>query len=240
MAQSWTGGSLSLLVFDASLDDEIDGFAFDAKLGGFTGRNVVGQSQRRGAELTLEALWLGARWCGAYVYVDSESGDVREPRRPRHLANLSVRRPLSARVSIGAGLIQYGNSFDQDFSTYPATPVELDAFRLLRADLEIRPTTVGRSNCLSKTRWMRTTRRFTAIAVPVCPQWFGRSLSFDGRTGRLIAADAREQGAALVLGGSVGRWRAPRGCPPLTQAFPSDGQRSGPVAGLLQRCNKQA
>ena len=141
LTQSWTDGSLTLVVFDASLDDEIDGFAFDPKLGGFTARNIAAQSQRRGAELTLEALWLGARWRGAYVYVDSEGGGVREPRRPRHLANLSVRRPLSASVSIGAGLIQYGNSFDQDFSTYPATPVELDAFRLLRADLEIRPTT---------------------------------------------------------------------------------------------------
>ena len=41
---------------------------------------------------------------------------------------------------MGAGLIQYGNSFDQDFSTYPATPVELDAFRLLRTNLEVRAT----------------------------------------------------------------------------------------------------
>ena len=48
MAQSWTDGSLTLVVFDASLDDEIDGFAFDADLGGFTARNIAAAERAAG------------------------------------------------------------------------------------------------------------------------------------------------------------------------------------------------
>lgn len=143
VAHSWGDATLTFLVFDASLDDEIDGFVFDTTRGGFTARNVTGASDRRGAELTLDATWHGARWRAAYAYVDSTSDGSREIRRPRHLGSIAVRRSFSIfppQVSMGAALTQYGDSLDRDFSTYPATPVTLDGFRLLRGDLKIQPS----------------------------------------------------------------------------------------------------
>ena len=140
IAHAWDDGSLTLAVFDASLDDEIDGFVFDPDVLGFTARNIAGASRRRGAELTLDAHWHGARWRAAYAYVDSTSDDMREIRRPRHQGSVAMRRAVSRLVSLGLGMTYSGASLDRDFSTYPATPVLLDGFRLLRADLKIQPS----------------------------------------------------------------------------------------------------
>lgn len=51
-----------------------------------------------------------------------------------------MRRAVSRLVSLGLGLTHSGTSLDRDFSTYPATPVVLDGFRLLRADVKIQPS----------------------------------------------------------------------------------------------------
>ena len=140
IAHAWEDGSVTLTVFDASLDDEIDGFVFDPDALGFTARNIAGSSRRRGAELTLDAYWHGARWRAAYAYVDSTSDDMREIRRPRHQGSVAMRRAVSRLVSLGLGVTYSGASLDRDFSTYPATPVVLDGFPLLRADLTIQPS----------------------------------------------------------------------------------------------------
>ena len=140
IAHAWDDASVTLAVYDASLDDEIDGFVFDPDALGFTARNIVGSSRRRGAELTVDATWHGARWRAAYAYVDSTSDDMREIRRPRHQGSVTMRRPVSRLVSVGLGLTYSGASLDRDFSTYPATAVVLDGFRLLRADLKFQPS----------------------------------------------------------------------------------------------------
>lgn len=140
VAHAWDDAALTLTVFDASLDDEIDGFVFDPDALGFTARNIAGSSRRRGAELTVDATWHGARWRAAYAYVDSTSDDMREVRRPRHQGSVAMRRPVSRLVSLGLGLTYSGASLDRDFSTYPATAVLLDGFRLLRADLNFQPS----------------------------------------------------------------------------------------------------
>ncbi|MCY4012451.1 MAG: TonB-dependent receptor [Gammaproteobacteria bacterium] len=140
IAHAWDDGSVTLAVFDASLDDEIDGFVFDPVALGFTARNIAGSSRRRGAELTLDADWHGARWRAAYAYVDSTTDDMREIRRPRHQGSVTMRRAVSRLVSLGLGLTYSGASLDRDFSTYPATPVVLDGFRLLRADVKFQPS----------------------------------------------------------------------------------------------------
>ena len=67
IAHAWDEGSLTLTVFEASLDDEIDGFVFDPDSLGFTARNIDASSRRRGGELTLDANWQGARWRAAYA-----------------------------------------------------------------------------------------------------------------------------------------------------------------------------
>ncbi|MCV6603912.1 MAG: TonB-dependent receptor, partial [Porticoccaceae bacterium] len=47
--------SLSVTYFDAELEDEINGFVFDAASGGFTARNTDGISDRSGIELSVNA-----------------------------------------------------------------------------------------------------------------------------------------------------------------------------------------
>lgn len=135
----WGEATLSLVYFNTTLHDEIDGFAFDVEQGGFTARNIDRRSKRRGAETTLEARLGGIRVRGAYAYVDSKSGAERELRRPRHLASLMARGQLAPWLSAGIGMTHTGMSLDRNFSTLPASPIELDGFRLLRLHADIAP-----------------------------------------------------------------------------------------------------
>ena len=128
-------GSVALAVFESNLRREIDGFALDPAIGGFTARNLPGRSLRRGAELRFEAGQARWRLRGSYAYVDAEAGDGgRELRRPRHLANVSLRAELSPRWSASVAVAHAGSSADRDFAAFPARPVTLDAFRTVRAD----------------------------------------------------------------------------------------------------------
>ncbi len=127
----------SLLYFDTTLHDEINGFVFDPDLGGFTGRNIDGESHRWGAEATLDTR-IGPVGLGAsYAYVDSTAENVPELRRPRHLANVDARITITPSVVASIGVSVSGAALDRDFSTWPATDVELDAYRLWRGRLDI-------------------------------------------------------------------------------------------------------
>ena len=85
---------------------------------------------------------LGPVGLGAtYAYVDSTAengpGDVRELRRPRHLGNVDARLAISPSVSASLGVALSSASLDREFSTWPATEVELDAYRLWRGEVDI-------------------------------------------------------------------------------------------------------
>ena len=125
---------------DTTLDDEIDGFFFDVARGGFTARNIDGESRRKGAEATLDTR-LGRIALGAtYAYVDSTAENVRELRRPQHLGNVDARVEITPRMAARLGVTVSGESLDRDFSTWPATDVELGGYRLWRGSLDITPT----------------------------------------------------------------------------------------------------
>ena len=82
--------NLSASLFDAELENEIDGFVYDAVNFGYTAANKEGRSQRQGAELTAaisidDSLSINA----AYTYTDSVESDGAggyrdEVRRARH------------------------------------------------------------------------------------------------------------------------------------------------------------
>ena len=128
-------GSVAVAAFQSRLRQEIDGFAFDPAVGGFTARNRAGRSLRRGAELRFEAGPARWRLRGSYAYVDAEAGDGgRELRRPRHLANVSLRAALAPRWSASVAIAHAGSSADRDFAAFPARPVLLDGFRTVRAE----------------------------------------------------------------------------------------------------------
>ena len=127
----------SLLYFDTTLNDEINGFFFDVGRGGFTARNLHGESRRKGAEATLETNLGPVGLSTTYAYVDSTAEDARELRRPRHLGNIDARIEFTASVSASLGVAVSGASLDRDFSTWPATDVELDGYRLWRGKVDI-------------------------------------------------------------------------------------------------------
>ena len=127
----------SLVYFDTTLHDEIDGFFFDVARGGFTARNIDGESHRQGAEATLDTRLGPVALSAAYAYVDSTADDVRELRRPRHIGNIDARVAITPSVEASVGVAVSGAALDRDFSTWPATDVELDAYRLWRGKLDI-------------------------------------------------------------------------------------------------------
>jgi len=130
--------TIELTYFNEELDDEINSFSFDVAAGGFTAVNREGTSERKGIEAALAAeLATGLTLAGSYTYVDSResspaTGLTREIRRPRHMAaaNLNYRFARD-RANVNLNASYTGDQLDDDFSTFPATRVELDAYTLV-------------------------------------------------------------------------------------------------------------
>ncbi|MDE0036101.1 MAG: TonB-dependent receptor [Gammaproteobacteria bacterium] len=127
----------SLVYFNTTLHHEIDGFFFDIARGGFTACNIDGESHREGAEATLDTQLGPVALSATYAYVDSTADDVRELRRPHHIGNIDARVAITHSVHASVGVAVSGSALDRDFSTWPATDVELDAYRLWRGKLDI-------------------------------------------------------------------------------------------------------
>jgi len=132
---------ISATYFRETLDNEIDGFAFDPDTFLFTAKNLDGQSVRRGVEIGAVARVSDTlRFSGSYTYVDATqpdpvSGeDTREIRRPRHSASLNGDwRFLAGKAGLNVNLSYVG---DQEDFFYEVTPpfgtrdVTLDAYYL--------------------------------------------------------------------------------------------------------------
>lgn len=169
------GTTASLVYFDTTLHDEIDGFFFEGARGGFTARNLDGESRRRGAEATLDTGFGPVRLTANYAYVDSTAENVRELRRPQHVGSVDLHIAIAPRISAGLGVTASGASPDRDFSTWPATEVELDAYRLWRGKLDIAlsprwTVSVGAENLLDEdyvTVYGYRSPGFTAMAKAV-------------------------------------------------------------------------
>jgi len=118
--------ALQLSLYQQDLEDEINGFVFDAEQGLFTAQNMPGNSKRRGVEFT-------ARWAisaslnvgGSYTYSNATepvvgSDTVYELRRPRHSGSVDVDYRLlddRARLSLAAN---YGGTRSDVF--FPPWP----------------------------------------------------------------------------------------------------------------------
>ncbi len=129
---------MALTYFDANLEDEINGFVFDAASGGFTAANINGESERHGVEFEagfkpIEPLDIAF----TYTYIDATQedalqGDIDEVRRPAHIASLSMHYSWQqAGVNFVAS---YTGEQDDDF--FPPVPpfqerVQLDAYTLI-------------------------------------------------------------------------------------------------------------
>ena len=118
--------NLSATLFDSELENEIDGFVFDAVNIGYTAANKEGRSQRQGAELTAaisidDSLSINA----AYTYTDSVESDGTggyrdEVRRARHTGSLNLSWQALDNLHINTNAQYNGSQLDQFFPPWPA------------------------------------------------------------------------------------------------------------------------
>lgn len=140
--------SLSATLFDAELENEINGFAYDAVNMGYTATNNEGISKRQGIELTAsvemdESLALSA----AYTYTDSVQPDGAggyedEVRRARHTANLNLAWQATDLLQLTTNVQYSGSQSDEFFPPWP-TPSEivtLDDYTLLNVNANFSAT----------------------------------------------------------------------------------------------------
>jgi vitamin B12 transporter len=129
---------LGFTYYQAELEDEINGFAFDPASGGFTSINIAGESERSGAELDLSYHVMDRlRLQASYSYTDSTQEDFagqdqKEVRRPRHQGSLGFSYTWpKAGLNIAASYT--GQQQDDFFPPFPPYQerVELDAFTLV-------------------------------------------------------------------------------------------------------------
>ena len=132
-------------VFRDRLTDEIDGFVFDAMLGGFTARNVDGTSRRDGIEPSL--VWTPSDQLSValdYTYLDAtEPADGKheeEVRRPRHTGAARIDWTPTERASVELGAAYVGRHTDFDFSSFPAARKALHDYTLVHCTARYRVT----------------------------------------------------------------------------------------------------
>ncbi len=132
--------------FRDRLDDEINGFFFDANAGGFTAVNTNGESRRDGGELSLEAQLNEALQLQIdYTHLDAtQPGNGKhedELRRPRNSGRILVDyAALPERLSLQIGAAFVGDHDDDDFGVFPARRVSLDGYTLLHCTARYRIT----------------------------------------------------------------------------------------------------
>ena len=113
--------TLSLTIFEAELENEIDGFVYDPATFAYTSSNINGTSERKGAELSAvgnisESMSLSA----AYTYTDSTGDDaVREVRRPRHIASLNLGWQAAHNLRLNTNIQFTGEQTDVYFPPFP-------------------------------------------------------------------------------------------------------------------------
>jgi len=133
--------SLGATYFREDLEDEINGFVFDAGTGRFTAVNLDGTSGRRGVELTAAAtVTASLRFSGSYTYTDATQpdpvtgDDIREIRRPRHSASFNGDwRFLASRAGLNFNLTYVGDQDDTFFEVAPpfgTQTINLDSYYL--------------------------------------------------------------------------------------------------------------
>ncbi|HTO59165.1 MAG TPA: TonB-dependent receptor [Pseudomonadales bacterium] len=138
--------SIRISYFHDKLEDEINGFFFDVNRDGFTAINSDGNSHRQGVEFSLTAQLLdtlNARF--DYTYLDAtQPGTVHqedELRRPHNTGRIVLDyAPLPDRLSFELGAAYVGTHEDDDFSTFPARRVSLDAYTLIHCTARYRIT----------------------------------------------------------------------------------------------------
>ncbi len=143
------GLATSLTWFRQSLEDLIQYTFSSPETGGPNFFNVA-EARIQGLEATLTAPLGALKLWGAYTYLDSEVLDAGFDegegavfvegssliRRPKHQGSLRAVYPF-ANWTLNGNVRWTGSRFDRDFSTWPASPVELSSYTLLSVGAEV-------------------------------------------------------------------------------------------------------
>jgi vitamin B12 transporter len=124
------GASASLTYFHNDFDELI---SFNPNT--FVSENIA-RARTEGVEFALKTpLIEGVHATTSYTYTDTEDLDLRSSllRRPRHKAALELSAQATKDLAFDVGATMVGRSFDNDFSTFPASRVALGSHTLVHA-----------------------------------------------------------------------------------------------------------
>lgn len=131
-----------LTYFNAKLEDEINGFSYDPVSTLYTAINKDGTSDRQGIEVTFDYA-LTAYWSLSSNYTwtdatepDDMGGTRREVRRPEHKGAVSLTWRGENGATFDATATIVGEADDLDYSTFPASTVQLPEYALLSVAAE--------------------------------------------------------------------------------------------------------
>lgn len=116
---------ISVHLYGANLEDEINGFSFSPELNAFTAKNESGSSRRRGVELEgsfTQSQHLTWHWGYQYAKSVSPSGEI-ELRRPRHSGQVRMNLNFD-RWNLSMAVKRTGEQRDLYFP--PSPPYQLE------------------------------------------------------------------------------------------------------------------
>ncbi|MCH1414141.1 MAG: TonB-dependent receptor plug domain-containing protein [Glaciecola sp.] len=126
-------------VFVGKLENEINGFVYDAQTGNFTSDNVAGTSDRSGIEWELSWISADVSINASYSYLDASQGDEEtvELRRARHNGSINMSYTVTPTMSTYVSASYVGSKSDQFFPPYPEPSkiIGLRAYWLVNANL---------------------------------------------------------------------------------------------------------
>jgi vitamin B12 transporter len=131
--QASNDSRLQINWFDSQLEDEINGFVFDADFGGFTAANSANESSRQGIELSYAYTLKTWNFSASYTYLDASEEattgiSTTELRRAKHSGSVSINYSPNSPLSVNLSAAYTGSRFDQFFPPFPQ-PSEIVGLR---------------------------------------------------------------------------------------------------------------
>ena len=136
--------TLSATLFDAELENEINGFVYDPATYAYTSANMDALSERSGVEFSTagnlsDSLSLSA----AYTYTDSKDGDSKkEVRRPKNTASVNLGWQVAENLFLNTNVQFTGDQTDVYFPPFPepSQVVTMDSHTLVNFNVNYKPS----------------------------------------------------------------------------------------------------
>lgn len=111
---------LEMTYFKTKLQNEINGFVFDASTAAFTAQNIDETSNREGFELSLDGTLDRVSWQASYAYLEAKAPSEIELRRARHSGSASLNYALNLRSNLYLQADYSGSKQDRFFPPFPS------------------------------------------------------------------------------------------------------------------------